>query len=330
MKIHHLDGKGEVHMVAVSGKAVTKRTAVATGRVLMKPEALQAILEQSVKKGDVLSVARVAAIQGAKKTADLIPLCHPLALDGVTVDIAALENGTGLTVKVAVETTGRTGAEMEALTAVAAGCLTIYDMGKALDRAMVIDQIQLEAKSGGRSGDFNREALSLDKAPRPETWRVGVITLSDRAFVGVYPDESGPRLAEEVENLLGSAPEKIEVLPDDPEALEEKLLSWADVEKYDLILTTGGTGLSPRDRTPEATQKVVAYEVPGLMEGLRAQSAAITPRALLTRGVAGVRGRTLIINLPGSPKAVTECMTMLTPILEHALITVRGQRDGHG
>jgi len=148
----HIDADGAARMVDVSAKAETKRTAVAEGVILIAPPALAAIRDGSVKKGDVLAVARVAGIMAAKKTADLIPLCHPLPISGVTLDLTIEEAGIRATATIA--TTYTTGIEMEALTAVSVALLTIYDMAKAMDRGMRIDGVRLLAKTGGRSGDW--------------------------------------------------------------------------------------------------------------------------------------------------------------------------------
>ncbi|MEC3949520.1 cyclic pyranopterin monophosphate synthase MoaC [Sphingobium sp. HWE2-09] len=150
----HLDADGAAHMVDVSAKAVTAREAVASGRIGMSRQAASAIADGLVKKGDVLAVARVAGIMAAKRTADLIPLCHPIALSAVTVDFDL--DADGVTVTATARTAGQTGVEMEALTAASVALLTIYDMAKALDKAMVIGAIQLEAKTGGKSGDWRR------------------------------------------------------------------------------------------------------------------------------------------------------------------------------
>jgi cyclic pyranopterin phosphate synthase len=152
----HLNEKGEAHMVDVSPKAETVREAIATGQVTMKPETLQLIQEQSLKKGDVLSVARVAGIMAAKKTPELIPLCHSLLLDQVSVDFCFSSDIT-IDIEAKVRCTGKTGVEMEALTAVSVAALTIYDMCKAIDRGMVISDICLQKKSGGKSGIFIRD-----------------------------------------------------------------------------------------------------------------------------------------------------------------------------
>ncbi|MGT2442895.1 cyclic pyranopterin monophosphate synthase MoaC [Ensifer adhaerens] len=153
----HIGGSGEANMVDVGDKAETIRIAVAEGHVRMKAETLTLILEGDAKKGDVIGTARLAGIMAAKQTANLIPLCHPLMLTKVTVDITPDPTLPGLRVEALAKLTGRTGVEMEALTAVSVACLTIYDMAKAADREMEIGGIQLVSKSGGRSGDYRRE-----------------------------------------------------------------------------------------------------------------------------------------------------------------------------
>lgn len=152
----HLDTDGAARMVDVSAKSVTAREAVASGRITMSAPALQAIQDGLVKKGDVLAVARVAGIMAAKRTADIIPLCHPIPLSAVTVDFELVADG--MTVRATARTAGQTGVEMEALTATSVALLTIYDMAKALDKGMIIGDIRLEAKTGGKSGDWTRGA----------------------------------------------------------------------------------------------------------------------------------------------------------------------------
>jgi len=154
-KLTHLDDAGAAHMVDVSAKAVTKREAIAAGHIAMSPEALAAIREGALAKGDALAVARVAGIMAAKRTSDLVPLCHPLPISSVSVDFQFAD--TGIDCTVTAVTTGQTGVEMEALTAVSVALLTLYDMGKAIDRGMTIGGIRLLAKSGGRSGDWRAE-----------------------------------------------------------------------------------------------------------------------------------------------------------------------------
>ena len=151
-RLTHIDAEGAAHMVDVGGKAVTSRRAVATGHIAVAAEALAAIRDGAAKKGDVLAVARIAGIMAAKRTADLIPLCHPLPLTRVTLDLTI--DAGGITATALTATDGKTGVEMEALTAVSVALLTVYDMAKAIDRAMVISGIRLLEKAGGASGDW--------------------------------------------------------------------------------------------------------------------------------------------------------------------------------
>ncbi len=155
-KLSHVAESGEARMVDVTPKPETNRVARASGVIRMRPETLTAIRNAELKKGDVLGVARVAGVMAAKRTADLIPLCHPLALTDVQVALEPDDSLPGVRATVTVRTTGRTGVEMEALTAVSVALLTVYDMAKAVDRAMTISDISLDAKSGGVSGDYSR------------------------------------------------------------------------------------------------------------------------------------------------------------------------------
>jgi cyclic pyranopterin phosphate synthase len=153
----HFDATGKAHMVDVGAKAETHRIAIASGSIRMKPETLALIVSGNAKKGDVLGIARIAAIMGAKRTSDLVPLCHPLALTRVAVDFRIDQASCSISCQAQVETVGKTGVEMEALTAVQVGLLTIYDMCKAVDRGMVMEDIRVREKHGGKSGDWVAE-----------------------------------------------------------------------------------------------------------------------------------------------------------------------------
>lgn len=153
-QLTHFDSAGQAHMVDVAAKSDTHRRAIATGEILMRPETLALIRSGSAKKGDVLGIARIAAIQAAKRTADLIPLCHPIALTRVAVELETVAKPASVRCTATVECAGKTGVEMEALTAVQVGLLTVYDMCKAVDRAMIINRVRLLEKHGGKSGSF--------------------------------------------------------------------------------------------------------------------------------------------------------------------------------
>jgi cyclic pyranopterin phosphate synthase len=158
-RLSHLNERGEANMVDVADKAVTSRTAIAEGFVRMRADTLALIREGAAKKGDVLATARIAGIMAAKRTHELIPLCHPLALSKVAVDFAETAEPAGIRVEAMVKVTGQTGVEMEALTAVSVACLTLYDMLKAADKSMSFEGIRLIEKTGGRSGDFRADKV---------------------------------------------------------------------------------------------------------------------------------------------------------------------------
>ena len=153
---------------------------------------------------------------------------------------------------------------------------------------------------------------------------LGILTISDKGSAGEREDESGA-VIEKILTDFGARITCRQIVPDERDAIGGKLIEWADSGKTDLILTTGGTGLSPRDITPEATMAVIEKLVPGISEAMRAESMKITPRGMLSRGVSGIVGKTLVINLPGSPKAVRECLEAILPALLHAVETVRGE-----
>jgi cyclic pyranopterin phosphate synthase len=163
-RLTHVDADGRLRMVDVGGKAVTEREAIASGHVALSAATRRAVRAGRLKKGDPLQAARLAGIMAAKRTADVIPLCHPLVLTGIEVELT--HTPRGIAIRAAVRTSGQTGVEMEALTAVAVAALTVYDMLKAIDKGMVIEQVQLEEKRGGRSGHYRRAAAPARSRPR--------------------------------------------------------------------------------------------------------------------------------------------------------------------
>ena len=314
MKPTHLDSEGAPRMVDVGDKPVTSRRAVAGAVVRFDPAVLATLLDAGGPKGDAFVTARLAGIGAAKRTAELIPLCHPLPLDRVDVELTADRESGVVTIRAEARATARTGVEMEALTAASVAALTLYDMAKALQRDIVIERIELLEKSGGRSGDYARDA-----APgKPAAHEAVVVTCSNRSAAGERADESGPALLAALRQAgWDVAPEPV-VVPDDEVVIADTIARLADAG-HRLILTTGGTGLTPTDVTPAATRRVIEREVPGMAELMRAAGLASTPMAALSRGVVGVRGATLVANLPGSPRGATESLDALLPVLRHAL-----------
>ena len=318
MKPSHLDDSGAPRMVDVGDKPVSARRAVAGAVVRMQPEVLATLLDAGGPKGDALVTARLAGIGAAKRTSELIPLCHSLPLDVVEVELTP-DRDTGMVViRAEARATARTGVEMEALTAASIAALTLYDMAKSLQRDIVIERVELLEKSGGRSGAYGREPV-----PRAQHEAV-VVTCSNRSAAGEREDTSGPALVTALRDAgFDAAPEAL-VVADDESLIATTLTRLADAG-HRLILTTGGTGLAPTDVTPAATRRVIDREVPGLAELMRAAGIASTPMAALSRGVVGMRGTALVANLPGSPKGATESLAALLPVLRHALDQLAGE-----
>ena len=287
-------------MVDVGGKPVTRRTAVASGRLDTTAEVIGLVRDERMPKRDVLATARLAGIQGAKRTSELIPLAHPLPLDTVEVEVELHETWMAITATAIV--TGRTGVEMEALTAVAVAGLALHDMVKAVDPGCVLGDIRLVSKTGGKS-DVGVAAVS-DAAI--------VLVSSTRGAAGEREDATGPVIAEWA-SAQGLAPE-VRVVPDKEIAAA---LRTAVAERPALVVTTGGTGASPSDRTPEATLAVIERELPGVAEAIRAAGLAKVPTAALSRGVAGLAGGTIVVNLPGSTGGVRDGLGVLGGLLPH-------------
>ena len=318
MKPTHLSDDGAPRMVDVGSKPVTARRAVGEATVRMRPAVLATLVDAGGPKGDAFVTARLAGIAAAKRTAELIPLCHPLPLDGVDVELTTDAAAGTVTIRAEVAATARTGVEMEALTAASVAALTLYDMAKALQRDIVIDSVRLLEKSGGRSGDF-----AAGSAVEAATHEAVVVTCSNRSAAGEREDASGPALVDALRAAGFDVEPEAVVVRDDEVAIAALLVRLADAG-HRLILTTGGTGLTPTDVTPAATRRVIEREAPGLAELMRAAGMASTPMAALSRGVVGTRGRALIANLPGSPKGASESLEALLPVLRHALDQIAG------
>ena len=312
-KLTHFDEKGNAVMVDVSEKEVTSRVAVASGKIRVNAKVMEAVKKGTSKKGDVLGVARVAGIMAVKQTANLIPMCHTLLISKCEIAYEISEDTLEILARCTVKVEGKTGVEMEALTGVSVTLLTIYDMCKAIDRTMELSEIHLEEKKGGKSGHFRRE----------NNMRVAIITASTLGYKGEREDKSGPYIKKVVENA-GFEVKVMKVLPDDRRILGEVMKRLADSNIVDLIITTGGTGFSESDVTPEATLYIVERQVPGIPEAMRAYSMQFTKRAMLSRAAAGIRKQTLIVNFPGSPKSLKESLEYILPELIHGVEILQG------
>lgn len=296
----------------ISAKSPTLRSATAEATVRVSPKTILAIRRGNVPKGDPFPVAKIAAIQAAKNTSQLIPYCHPLPIDFVECRFTLSKNS--IVVEVDVKATYKTGVEMEALTAASAACLTIYDMLKMIDESMEISGIRLVSKKGGKSD------MNVQGSPRRTA---AILIVSDSVSAQRSRDESG-RLIKEVLKKEKFTIKLMKSVPDDSKVVQKSLKGFADHDRVNLVLTTGGTGLGPRDITPEATSQVLDRDAGAIAEALRAYGQSRTPFSMLSRGRAGLRGKTLIINLPGSPRAVRDSLSALFPALHHAFKMIDG------
>ena len=313
-RLTHVDETGAARMVDVSGKDVTARTATASGRVLVSAEVVELLRGAGVPKGDTLAVARLAGIMGAKQTPALIPLCHPLALSSVTVELVVGDESVDITAS--VRTTDRTGVEMEALTAVSVAALTVVDMVKAVDKR------DRDHRHPGRVEDRRQVGGLHEMTREPIGLPAEVVVASNRAAAGVYDDTTGPLIVEGLTELGFEVGAPV-VVPDGG-PVGEAIRSAVD-RGARLVITTGGTGLTPTDRTPEATLELLDFQIPGIPEALRAYGLSRNVHtAVLSRGVAGVVGTCLVINLPGSRGGVKDAMAVLQHVLVHAVEQVVG------
>ena len=307
----HIDKQGNVKMVDVTDKVSTIRTAKAEGKIFLQPETISAIQGDTLPKGNVLTIAKVAGVQAAKKTAELIPMCHQLNLS--FVDIEFIVQTENIVIKSIVKTKEATGVEMEALTAVSVTALTIYDMCKAVDKTMSIGGINLVEKVGGKS-DHATEY-------RPH---VGVITISDSVSSGKNEDRSGPLLISGFSDS-GCSVEHKKVLPDGSDELTPTIQNWIE-EGAELIITTGGTGLGPRDLTIETLEGIFDSKLPGVEQALHAYGRGKVKTAMLSRLTAGVVAGAIIICLPGSMGAVKDALNVLVPNIFHSFHMMKGEK----
>jgi molybdenum cofactor biosynthesis protein MoaC len=297
----------------ISDKISTRRTATAMSVVKMDPETVILLKNNDLPKKDVLIVARVAGITAAKKTPDLIPYCHSLPLD--SVEISYEVRHSEVVVSATATAIWKTGVEMEALLAASVAALTVYDMLKPIDDAMEITATKLVEKIGGKS-DFVESLHSNFKA--------AVIVTSDGTFQGKREDKSGKIIRNRLRSM-GIESIAYVILPDEEVQIRNELLKLCE-EKIDLIVTTGGTGLGPRDVTVEATRGVIEREMPAVMQAVRDYGQTRTPYAMLSRGLAGARGKSVILNLPGSSRGTEESLNAVFPALLH----VYKMMDGGG
>ncbi len=301
-------------MFDIGAKPDSCRSARAKAVLNIEDKTAVLIRKGKSPKGDIVEAAKIAATSGAKKTSDIIPYCHPIPIDHIKVQVSV--KSQAIEVEVEVKSIWKTGVEMEALSGACIGALTIYDMLKPIDDTLFISSVRLVEKSGG-IGQFRIKDGNKIKA--------GVIVVSDSVAAGKRADKSGKFIVKTLKDRSIDVV-KYQVVPDESSVIEELLIKYSDDLDLNLILTTGGTGLGPRDVTPESTRKVIEREISGISEGSRTYGQRRTPLSMLSRGIAGVRGKSLIINIPGSLNAVSESLEFLFPGLEHAFKMMEGHR----
>ncbi len=300
-------------MKDVSLKPESLRTARASASLLAPAHCLELLRSGETEKGDPLKTARVAGILAAKRTDELIPLCHPLPIYRADVSFEILADRVRVITE--IETIAPTGVEMEALAAASVAALTLYDMLKPYAKAeeLTITDCKLEKKRGGKSQFHRKLARPLSAA---------VIVLSDTVAAGKKPDTAGRAVADALK-AAGFEPVSYEVLPDEPTQLGP-LVNAQLKKNVGFIATVGGTGLGPRDKTIETVKPLLTTEIPGIMEAARSFGQRRTPYAMLSRGIAGFAGKSLIVTFPGSRRGAEESVAALLPGLIHLLDVFRG------
>ena len=303
-------------MVNITHKSNTLRKAIAQAIVKVSlPETIQAIQNRTVPKGDVLECARVAGLFAAKRTADMIPDCHPLPVEftSVSYEVGEME----VRVFVEIHTIYKTGVEVEAMHAASVVALTMYDMLKPIDKGVTIEQIKLVEKRGGKS----------DRSPAVNRMlKAAIIVCSDSISAGKGEDRAGEIIREKLEKHGVLVLEK-NVIPDDKSEIQQSAKQFAEAE-VDLIIFTGGTGLSPRDITPEALEEILDRRIPGIEEAIRSYGQQRTPFAMLSRSLAGQIGNSVVLALPGSSSGAGESIDAIFPALLHVFKVIEGARHG--
>ncbi len=309
----------------ITSKQISLRKAMAVGFVICSETTVELIKNNKLPKGNLFDIARAAGFLAAKNTQHLIPHCHPVSIDGMTIDfevltpqvssdLLSIKNKYGVLITIEAKSIGRTGIEMEALTAVSVCALTIYDLLKPLnDTELEITSVKLIEKSGGKS-----DKLKFTKNKQ----KAAVLVCSDSTFAGKREDKSG-MMIKEMLNTYNTETIDYKVLPDEPEQIKAQILEWVKKD-IPFIFTTGGTGLGPRDKTVEAVKSIIERDAEGITEAMRAYGQMRTPLAMMSRAVAGSINHTLIVTLPGSLNGVRESLEAILPAVFHARNMLRG------
>ncbi|MGD1838041.1 MAG: bifunctional molybdenum cofactor biosynthesis protein MoaC/MoaB [Nitrososphaeraceae archaeon] len=310
-----------VGMIDVSNKYDTLRSATAEGIVRVNPETISKIKNGKSPKGNIIEAAKISSALGAKKTSELIPYCHPISIDHISTRVTILESS--IVVQVGVKSISKTGVEMESLTGCCTATLCIFDMLKPIDQNIQIESIKVISKTGGKTDFVDHTERTITSA---------VIVISDSTFNRKRIDKSGKLIVNRIKNLVDSNNIDVDIvdyliLPDDKNKIKSALIELCDNKKIDLIITSGGTGLGKRDITSEVTKMIIDKEAIGISESIRSHGQRRTPFSMFSNGRSGIRGKTLIINLPGNVKGVSESLDLLLPSIFHAFNMIHGK--GH-
>ncbi|XDD45829.1 bifunctional molybdenum cofactor biosynthesis protein MoaC/MoaB [Leptospira sp. WS39.C2] len=301
----------------ITGKRTTLRFAEAEGFVYCQKETIERIVSKTLPKGDLFEVAKASALLGAKQTSNLIPHCHPVPIDFFSINFEILEDKNAVRITTQAKSIGKTGIEMEALTGVTVASLVIYDLLKPIDKTLEISSVRLLEKRGGKT-DKQISKFATGSSAK-------ILVCSDSCFAGKKEDGSGKIIAELLTNE-GVDVIETKIVPDEPEEIKNAIKNWV-IENVDLIITTGGTGLGPRDNTTDTVKSLLEKEIPGVSEVMRSFGQDRTPFAMLSRSIAGNIGKTIVISVPGSTNGAKESMTAILPAIFHAKKMMRG--EGH-
>ena len=301
-------------MIDITHKSNTFRSAIAEAIVKVgKKETIEALLNNKVPKGNVFEMAKAAGLLGVKQTPALLPDCHPLPIEHAAVSYDV--NGLEIRIEMLVETIYKTGVEVEAMHGASVVALTIYDMLKPLDKEIEISTIRLLKKKGGKSS-----YKDVFKTPI----KAAVIVCSDTISAGQKEDKAGKIISEKLQGFNVETP-YYKVIPDETTSIQNELKHCLS-EKFDLIIYTGGTGLSVRDVTPESLRPLLDREIPGIEETIRRYGQDRMPYAMLSRSVAGIKNNSLVLALPGSTGGASESMDALFPHILHIFKIMAGSR----